>query len=98
MLFEDDDKEGARAKLTSPVEKVEVSVCARDKASLKITPDGFPVHSMKTLLNDPAMLTINEVTLPASPDRTFTMVAEPTRLQERAFELIEEGPPGNVAM
>ena len=98
LLFEDDDKEGARAKRTSPVEKAEVSDRAKEKASLKITPDGFPVHSMKTLLADLATLTLNEVTLPASPDHAFTMVAQPTPLQERAFELLEVDPPRNVAM
>ena len=98
LLFEDDNKEGARTKRTSPVEKAEVSDRAKEKASLKITPDGFPVLSMKTLLADLATLTLNEVTPPASPDHAFTMAAQPTPLQERAFEQLEVDPPRNVAM
>ena len=98
LLFEDDNKEGARAKRTSPVEKAEAADRAKDKASLKITPDGFPVHSMQALLTDLATLILNGVTLPASPDHVFTMAAEPTRLQERASELLEVDPSRNVAV
>ncbi len=36
-------------------------------------------HGMKMLLADLATLTLDEVTLPASPDHAFTMVVEPPR-------------------
>ena len=43
-LFEDDDREGARAQLTSPVAPGRVSESARIKAGTKLTSDGLPVH------------------------------------------------------
>ena len=52
ILFEDDDREGARARRSSPVEKAEVSESAKAKADTKRTPDGLPVHSFTTLLSD----------------------------------------------
>ena len=65
ILFEDDDREGARAQRSSPVEP------ARAKAADKRTPDGLPVHSLTTLLADLATLTLNEATVPAGPDHGF---------------------------
>ncbi|MDE0694322.1 MAG: IS1634 family transposase, partial [Boseongicola sp.] len=67
ILFEDDDREGARAQRNSPVEPARVSESARAKAADKRTPDGLPVHGFTTLLADLATLTLNEVTLPGSP-------------------------------
>ncbi len=42
LLFEDDDREGARAQRSSPVEKAEVSERAKAKTDTKRTPDGLP--------------------------------------------------------
>ena len=66
-LVKDDDQESARAKRTSPVQTVEVSDRARDKASDKITPNGFPLQSLTTLLADLATLVLNVVALPGPP-------------------------------
>ena len=92
LLFEDDDREQARAKRTSPVQPAQVSDRAKAKADTKTTPDGFPVHSMKTLLADLATLTLNQVTLPTNRDQGFPMIAQPTPLQRKAFELLEVDP------
>ena len=92
LLFEDDDREGARAQRTSPVQKAEVSDRARDKAATKTTPDGFPVHSLTTLLVDLATLTLNEVTVPGRPDQPFPLTATPTPLQAEAFRRLEIEP------
>ena len=89
LLFEDDDREAARAKRTSPVQKAEVSDRASDKAADKITPDGFPVHSLTTLLADLATLTLNEVTVPDRPDHPFSLTATPTPLQAEAFRRLD---------
>ena len=89
LLFEDDDREAARAKRTSPVQKAEVSDRASDKAAGKITPDGFPVHSLTTLLADLATLTLNEVTVPDRPDHPFPLTATPTPLQAEAFRRLD---------
>ena len=56
-----------------------------------------PVHGMTTLLADLATLTLNEVMLPKSPDHVFEMLAQPTPLQRRAFELLEIDPARIVA-
>ena len=98
ILFEDDDREGARAQRSSPVEKAEVSESAKAKADTKRTPDGLPVHSFTTLLADLATLTLNEVTLPGSPEHAFPLMAKPTELQSRVFDLLEIDPAKDVAM
>ena len=98
ILFEDDDPEGARRKRASPVQKAEVSDRALHKAASKATMDGLPVHSMTTLMADLSTLTLNQVILPSNPDQPFTLATKPTSLQEKAFELLEIGLPGSVAM
>ena len=92
ILFEDDDREGARAQRNSPVEKAEVSESARTKADTKRTPDGLPVHSFTTLLSDLATLTLNEATVPDGPDHGIPVFAQPTELQGRALDLLEIDP------
>ena len=98
ILFEDDDREGARAQRSSPVEPAEVSDGAKARADTKRTPDGLPVLGFTTLLADLATLTLNEVTLPGSPDHAFPLLAKPTELQARAFELLEIDAIPDVAM
>ena len=98
MLFEDDDRPGARAKRQSPVEPARRSDRAQAKAALKRTTDGLPVHSFRTLLQDLATLTYNEVTLPrtsakagpatpASP--AFPLLSQPTPVQAKALRLLD---------
>ena len=98
LLFEDGDREGARAKRSSPVQEAEVSDSAGARARTRKTPDGFPVHSLKTLLADLATLTLNDVELPATPNHEFRLLSQPTPLQQRAFELLEVDPARDVAM
>ncbi len=71
---------------------------ARAKTDTKLTPDGLPIHSFMTLLADLATLTLNEVTLPGSLDHAFPLMAKPTELQNRAFELLDIDPAKDVAM
>ena len=97
LLFEDDDRPAARAMRQSPVEKAAVSSSAKAKSSTRKTPEGLPVHSFQTLLDDLATLTLNEVTLPGNPDDAFPMVSQPTPLQAKAFELLEIDPSKFVA-
>ena len=92
ILFEDDDREGARARRNSPVEPARVSERAKAKAADKRTPDGLPVHSLTTLLADLATLTLNEATVSAGPDHGFPVFAQPTELQGRALDLLEIDP------
>ena len=88
MLLFEDDRDDAKAKRNTPVEKATVSDSAKAKADTRATPDGLPVHSFDTLLQDLATLTLNEVTLPNQPDTPFRLHAEPAALQSKAFELL----------
>ena len=56
------------------------------------------VHSLTTLLADLATFTLNEVTLPCSPDHASPLLMMPMELQRRAFELLEIDPARDVAM
>ena len=78
----DDDREAARAARSTPVEKAEVSESAKAKAASKLTPDGLPVHSFRTLMADLGTLTLNDVSLPGRPGSAFRMAARPTALQK----------------
>ena len=89
VMFEDDDREGAKKKRNTPVEKAEVSDSAKRKSDTKRTKDGFCVHSFRTLLDDLGTLSLNQVTPPGSPECLMHVMAEPTALQQRAFELLE---------
>ena len=81
LLFEDE----APPVRDSPVQKAEPSQPAKAKAATKRTPDGDPVHSVTTLLNDLATVTLNEVTLPGHPDSAFPLVTKSTPLQAKAL-------------
>jgi hypothetical protein len=61
------------------------------KARTKRTADGMPVHSFRTLLNDLASLSRNEVYVPAS-HHTFIKLPTPTPLQQRVFDLLDVTP------
>jgi len=97
LMFEDDDREGAGKKRSTPVEKAEVSDSAKRKSRTKKTEEGFCVHSFRTLMEDLATLSLNEVTLPGSSEHRFPMITEPTLLQSRAFELLDVEPGRFVA-
>ena len=66
-------------------------------AASKRTPEGLPVHSLRTLLADLATLTLNEVALPEAPDHTFPLHARPTPVQQKAFDLLAVDPTRFVA-
>ena len=93
LLFEDE---------APPVQKAEPSQPAKAKAATKRTPDGDPVlphqHSVTTLLNDLATVTLNEVTLPGHPDSAFPLVTKSTPLQAKVFGLLQIDPEAAVAI
>ncbi len=92
ILFEDDDREAARARRSSPVEPAKVSDSAKAKADTKRTSDGLPVHSFTTLLSDLGTLTLNYASLPGRSDSRFLLASEPTELQAKAFALLGMDP------
>ena len=89
LLFEDDDRLAAHAERTTPVEPARVSHAAREKARTKRTPDGFPVHSFRTLIDDLSGVVLNHVRLPGKDTAELAVVTKPSRLQARALELLD---------
>jgi hypothetical protein len=86
MLFDDHDRAAGEALRSSPVAKAQPSPAAKRKARTKRTDDGLPVHSFRTLLADLATLTRNTVQLASA--HTMALLATPTQIQQRAFDLL----------
>jgi len=86
LLFDDHDRQAAEARRPSPVAKAEPSPAAQRKAATKRTDDGLAVHSFRSLLADLATLTRNTVRF--GRGATTALLARPTPLQSRAFELL----------
>jgi hypothetical protein len=89
MLFDDTDKAAAEALRESVVAKAQRSPAAIRKQTTRLTPDGLPVHTFRTLLADLATLTRNTIVTPVAPNLPLTVLARPTRVQRKAFELLE---------
>ena len=89
MLFEDADKPAAEAARASIVAKAQRSPEAISKQTTGLTADGLPVHSFRTLLSDLASLTRNSLVTAVAPNYPFTVLARPTPIQRKAFELLE---------
>ncbi len=88
MLFDDEDKEKAKALRNSPVSTATVSPTAKKKAQGKITEDGLPVHSFQTLLDDLATITKNYLQPKIAGSPIFTKLTQPTPVQRKAFGLL----------
>jgi hypothetical protein len=90
ILFDEHDPATRDAQPTSPVAKAKPSPAARYKAAAKLTDpahgEPLPVHSFRTLLADLATLTRNTVRL--GRDRIDILLAAPTKVQRRAFDLL----------
>ena len=94
VLFEDE----APAVRDSPVQKAQRSQQANAKAATRTTPDGDPVHSLTTLLQDLATVTLNQVTLPGHPNSAFSLVTKATPLQAKVFRMLKIDPKSGVAI
>jgi len=88
MLYDDTDKDAAEAQRASVVAKAERSPAAVTKQTTGRTEDGLPVHSLRTLLADLATLTRNTLMTAIDPERSFTLSARPTALQQKALNLL----------
>jgi transposase len=89
LLFGDEE----RPELDDPVAPAERSGAALAKAHTQRLPDGSPVHSFGTLLDELATLTRNRVVPVGAPDEAaFEIVAIPTPLQARALALLDLTP------
>jgi len=94
LLFEDE----APALRDSPVQPAQPSPEAKAKAATRKAPDGDPVHSVTTLLQDLATVTLNRVTLPTHPNSAFTLVTQATPLQAKVFRMLNIDPASGVAI
>ncbi|MBI4801591.1 MAG: IS1634 family transposase [Elusimicrobia bacterium] len=88
LLFDDKDKEYARKLRTSVVAPAVRSPMAEEKARTRRTPQGYPVHSFQTLLQDLATIAKNRANPCGAGKAEFFMLTKPTPLQKRAFELL----------
>jgi transposase len=88
LLFDEEDKRGAEASRKSVVAKAQRSARTLAKIQTKRTPEGLPVHSFRTLLQDLATLTQNRIVPKISGAQPFEMLATPTAVQQRAFDLL----------
>ncbi|MGH2803757.1 MAG: IS1634 family transposase [Thermoleophilaceae bacterium] len=91
ILFHETDPAGAEARRHSPVAPAMRSASARAKAATKRTPQGEPVHGLKTLLADLATICLNRVE-PTHGGPAFDLLTTPTPLQQRAFDLLGVSP------
>ena len=87
-MFDDNDTEAAKALRISMVAPAEVSPSAKDKAKHKRTADGWPMHSLHTLLDDLATISKNRVALSMSGAEPFELITRPTTLQEHIIKLL----------
>jgi transposase len=87
LLFKDEHPPIA----ANPVAKATRSAHAQRKAQTKRTSTGEPCHSYRSLLTELGTLTTNTIRL-AGANATFERLAEPTPLQARALELVEQAP------
>jgi len=89
VLFAD---ENLAAKATrDPVAPAKRSAAAIEKVVTKNLPDGSPVHSFRSLVEDLSTIVRNTCRAPGSPSApTFTVVTTPTAAQQRAMDLLEK--------
>ena len=85
-----DDEELAENRRTrDPVAPAKPSTSARQKKVTRQTPDGLPVHSFDTLLQELGSLSRNRCRIGSDPSRqTFNQETQPTDFQARVFELL----------
>ncbi len=86
ILF--DDAEPDQVERASPVAPAQPSDSAKAKRASKTTPAGLPVHSFQTLLRDLATCTLNQTTIAVPKPVAANLLARPTPLQAKAFELL----------
>jgi hypothetical protein len=85
ILFDDHDRPNAvRASIVAPAQ---ISEAAKAKKHSRRTEEGLPVQSFQSLLAHLATLTKNRVR--ATDAVAFDQLAQPTPLQQRAFDLLK---------
>ena len=88
LLFDEEDKQAAEKARASVVAPAQRSARTAAKVASKRNQEGLPVHSFRTLLQDLATLTRNRIVPNSTEAQPFDMLATPTPLQQRAFDLL----------
>jgi transposase len=88
MLYDDTNKDIAETLRPSVVAKAQRSPSAVTKQTTGRTEDGLPVHSFRSLIADLATLARNTVVTAIAPNSPFTIVTRPTRIQQKALDLL----------
>ena len=81
-------KDAALPERADPVAPAQRSAQALRKGQTKLTADGFPVHSFRTLLAQLAAQVKNQIVFPGKDTPLVEMTTRPTPLHARAFELL----------
>ena len=89
ILFHDHDREAAEQARASPVAAIEISEAAKRKRGSRRSDDGLPISSFGDLLGHLATLTLNVVAPPEAPNAAIVLTARPTKLQNKAIELLD---------
>ena len=89
VLFDEDDHETARAERPDVVAPKKPSPSAKRKARTKRCPDGLPVHSFQTLLEDLATITRNTIVPNLVGTPGWQQDAEPTPQQAKIIQLLK---------
>lgn len=89
LLFEDEELDSDR-KTRDPVAPAQPSASVKAKKALRTTPEGLPVHSFRTLLEDLASRCRNTCAAKSEDlqGATFQQLTDPTPLQAKALELL----------
>ena len=88
VLFQDDELDVARWR-RDPVDKAEPSETAREKKRNRKTDDGWPVHSLHTLVNEMGTRCRNICRVGEGKNAIrFEQVTEPTPFQQHVFGLL----------
>ncbi len=88
VLFQDEELDTARWS-RDPVAKAQPSQTVQRKKQTKQTPDGWPVHSFQTLMNELTTRCKNTCRIGQGKDAArFTTLTEPTDFQRHVFSLL----------
>ncbi|MBV9687158.1 MAG: IS1634 family transposase [Alphaproteobacteria bacterium] len=89
ILFHDHDREAAQQARASPVAASEISEAAKRKRGARRSDDGLPITNFADLISHLATLTLNVVAPAEAPNAAIVLTAKPTKLQNKAFELLD---------
>jgi hypothetical protein len=88
VLFDDCDREAARASRSTPVAPAPRSAAAKTKDATRVTEQGYPVQSFQDLLRDLATLSRNRIRI-TDFGTEYEKLTTPTDYQRQVLNLLE---------